>query len=102
MVATGCIAAAQAAELPGTTLRDRAAGWSASLFVAPPSRGFADAAPPIAVPPVVNATVSKRLAKDLALGFDVTNVLDRPGPRENWFFQPPQPRGFVLQLRKSF
>lgn len=90
--------------VPGTMLHDRAAGWSARLFVAPPSeaRGFVDAAPPIAVPPMVNATVSKRLGNGLSLDFDVTNVFDRSVPREDWLLQPPQPRGFVLQLRKTF
>jgi outer membrane receptor protein involved in Fe transport len=101
---SACALAANAVELPGTTLRDRASGFSASLFVAPPyePRGFADGAPPVVAPPIVNATVSKRIGKGLTLGFDVSNVFDRQAPREDWFFQPPQPRGFILRLRKAF
>jgi outer membrane receptor protein involved in Fe transport len=104
IVAMGCVAAAQAAELPGTTLRVRASGWSARLFVAPAPdpHKYTEPAPPITPPPIVNATVSRRIAKDLRLSFDVTNVFDRPMPSDDYLFQPPQPRGFVLGLKKTF
>ena len=90
--------------VPGTMLHNPAAGWSASLFVAPePDRSnYTEPPPPIEVPPVVNAEISRRVAKGLALTFDVKNVFNRPMPSDNYLFQPPQPRGFILGLKKTF
>jgi outer membrane receptor protein involved in Fe transport len=104
IAASGCIVAANAEDLPGTTLRNRAAGWSASLFVAPPPdrSNYTDPPPPFEVPPVVNATISRRIAKGLSLSFDVKNVFNRPMPSDNYLFQPPQPRGFILGFKKTF
>lgn len=92
-----------AAEIAGATVRDRS-GWSASLFVAPPpeKKSLFETAAPVATAPIVNASVSRRLRKDLRLSFDVSNVLDRHLPGENYLFQPAEPRGFRLQLQKTW
>ena len=101
--AVACAGAAHATELAGTTLHDRS-GWSASLFVSPqPDRqNYTEPAPEIVVPPAVNASISRPLAKGLRLSFDVKNVFDRHLPSDNYLFQPAEPRGFSLQLRKSW
>lgn len=101
--AVACAGAAHATELAGTTLHDRS-GWSASLFVSPqPDRhNYTEPAPEIVVPPAVNASISRPLAKGLRLSFDVKNVFDRHLPSDNYLFQPAEPRGVVIQLRKTF
>ena len=101
--AVACVGTAQATELAGTTLRDRS-GWSASLFVSPPpeTRNYTEPAPAIVVPPAVNARISRPLARGLRLSFDVNNVFDRRLPSDNYLFQPAQPRGFMLELRKTW
>ena len=101
--AAACAGAAHATELAGTTLHDRS-GWSASLFVSPPpdKQSYTEPAPPIAMPPAVNASISRPLAKGLRLSFDVKNVFDRHLPSDSYLFQPAQPRGFMLELRKSW
>ena len=101
--AVACAGAAHATELAGTTLHDRS-GWSASLFVSsqPDRQNYTDPAPEIVVPPAVNASISRPLAKGLRLSFDVKNVFDRHLPSDNYLFQPAEPRGVVIQLRKTF
>lgn len=101
--AVACAGAAHAGELAGTTLRDRS-GWSASLFVSPrpAPQNYTEPAPPIELPPAVNASISRSLAKGLRLSFDVKNVFDRRIPSDNYLFQPAEPRGVVIQLRKTF
>ena len=101
--AVACAGTAHADELAGTTLKDRS-GWSASLFVSPqPDRqSYAEPAAPIEVPPAVNASISRHIAKGLRLSFDVNNVLDRHQPSDNYLFQPAEPRGVVIRLRKTF
>jgi outer membrane receptor protein involved in Fe transport len=54
------------------------------------------------MPPAVNASLSRPLAKGLRLSFDVKNVFDRHLPSDSYLFQPTQPRGVMLELRKSW
>lgn len=79
-------------------------GWSASLFVSPQPQpqNFTGAAPPIVLPPPVNASVSRPIGKGLRLSFDVNNVFDRHQPSDNYLFQPGEPRGIAIRLRKTF
>ena len=117
LLATGSACAQQAAA--GTTLKDRS-GWSASLFVPPTEKRSYVEDPNIrlAVPPTVNETISRRLAKRTRLSFDVFNVFDRntgpvdyffspepwkaAGPTDNYLFGPGEQRGFRLRLRVDF
>ena len=116
-LAAGSAHAQQAAA--GATVKDRS-GWSASVFVPKLEKKDYAADPNIraAIPPVVNATVSRRVARGTRLSLDVFNVLDRrfapveslaapewgksSVPSDNYLFTPAEARGFRVRLRIAF
>ena len=95
-------------------------GWYASLFVPPVDKRSYTEDPGMRapLPPVVNFTASRPIARNTRLGVDVFNVFDRkaaktadldmpgtwngPASTDNYLFRPAEPRGFRLRLRVDF
>jgi len=94
-------------------------GWRASLFVShvAPRPSLEDDSFRIQPSTFVSARLSGLIAKDTRLSFDVFNVFDQrtrnldylalsrtgiPAAPENFLFGPGEPRGFRINLRKTF
>jgi hypothetical protein len=104
-VLAGCAWGAEvdASALAGTTLKNKRAGWSASLFVAPPERrGALEESLPPSSRPVVNAMFSRQVAKRTWIDFEATNIFDRAPPTDQFLAPIQEPRGVGLRLRIKF
>lgn len=111
--------AAPRLRIAGASLR-HIDGWSASLFVsrAAPDHAANDESVRLPDSVVVNARLTRRLARSTWLGLDVFNVFDHRaggldeftmsrlwspgGAPEEFLVHPGEPRGVRLTLRRTF